>query len=140
HEPDSYVHRIGRTGRAGASGIALSFCDVSERGLLRDIERLVRRPITVDAEHPFHARGSQGSASTNGGRELVTAGSRGGNYRGGSTGRSSSGQRRSSNGHGHSGTVQRSEGSRPAARKPHATAGKSAGLGRSRRSKYRQGL
>ncbi len=62
HEPDSYVHRIGRTGRAGATGIALSFCDASERGLLRDIERLVRRQITVDAEHPFHAAGVQRSS------------------------------------------------------------------------------
>ena len=45
--PESYVHRIGRTGRAGARGIALSFCDPSERGSLRDIERLTRRPIAV---------------------------------------------------------------------------------------------
>src|SRR6185437_6065520 len=39
-EPESYVHRIGRTGRAGASGIAISFCDGSERAALRAIERL----------------------------------------------------------------------------------------------------
>jgi ATP-dependent RNA helicase RhlE len=45
--PESYVHRIGRTGRAGARGIALSFCDPSERGSLRDIERLTRRTIAV---------------------------------------------------------------------------------------------
>jgi len=45
--PESYVHRIGRTGRAGARGIALSFCDPSERGCLRDIERLTKRPIAV---------------------------------------------------------------------------------------------
>ena len=45
--PESYVHRIGRTGRAGARGIALSFCDPSERGSLRDIERLTKRPIAV---------------------------------------------------------------------------------------------
>src|SRR5205814_7290732 len=37
---ESYVHRIGRTGRCGASGIALSFCDVDERPVLKDIERL----------------------------------------------------------------------------------------------------
>jgi len=46
-EPESYVHRIGRTGRAGASGMALSFCADDERTLLRDIERLTRKPMTV---------------------------------------------------------------------------------------------
>ena len=45
--PESYVHRIGRTGRAGARGIALSFCAPDERGSLRDIEKLTRRPIPV---------------------------------------------------------------------------------------------
>jgi ATP-dependent RNA helicase RhlE len=47
HEPESYVHRIGRTGRAGASGIATSLCDSSERPRLRAIEKLIRRPISV---------------------------------------------------------------------------------------------
>nr|MBA3938931.1 DEAD/DEAH box helicase [Planctomycetota bacterium] len=55
NEPETYVHRIGRTGRAGASGIALSFCDGEERAFLRDIERLIRRPVPVVAEHPFAA-------------------------------------------------------------------------------------
>jgi ATP-dependent RNA helicase RhlE len=45
-EAESYVHRIGRTARAGASGIAISFCDPSERKYLRDIERLIRRPLS----------------------------------------------------------------------------------------------
>ena len=40
NEPESYVHRIGRTARAGAGGAAICFCDRSERGYLRDIERL----------------------------------------------------------------------------------------------------
>jgi ATP-dependent RNA helicase RhlE len=47
HEPESYVHRIGRTARAGASGIATSLCDSSERSRLRAIEKLIRRPIKV---------------------------------------------------------------------------------------------
>ena len=47
NEPESYVHRIGRTGRAGNSGQAISFCDGEERPLLKDIERLIRRPINV---------------------------------------------------------------------------------------------
>jgi ATP-dependent RNA helicase RhlE len=45
--PESYVHRIGRTARAGAAGVALSFCDPSERDFLRGIERLTRRPLAV---------------------------------------------------------------------------------------------
>jgi ATP-dependent RNA helicase RhlE len=45
--PETYVHRIGRTGRAGASGLAVSFCDSQERPLLQDIERLIRKPIPV---------------------------------------------------------------------------------------------
>ena len=45
--PESYVHRIGRTARAGAEGSAISFCDGEERAYLRDIERLTRQPIPV---------------------------------------------------------------------------------------------
>jgi ATP-dependent RNA helicase RhlE len=47
HVPESYVHRIGRTARAGAAGTAIAFCDAEERPLLRDIERLIRKPIAV---------------------------------------------------------------------------------------------
>src|SRR5690606_3426734 len=52
--PESYVHRIGRTGRAGASGRAISFCDREERAFLRDIEKLIRRRIDVE-EHDLPA-------------------------------------------------------------------------------------
>ncbi|HXN09657.1 MAG TPA: C-terminal helicase domain-containing protein [Steroidobacteraceae bacterium] len=45
--PESYVHRIGRTARAGAAGIAISFCDGSERPFLRDIEKLIRTRVPV---------------------------------------------------------------------------------------------
>ena len=48
NEPECYVHRIGRTARAGANGVALSLCATSEYALLRDIEALIRMPITVD--------------------------------------------------------------------------------------------
>ncbi|MET2985526.1 DEAD/DEAH box helicase [Aureibaculum conchae] len=50
---ETYVHRIGRTGRAKASGVAVSFCDKDERAHLRDIEKLIRQKIPVIAEHPF---------------------------------------------------------------------------------------
>jgi ATP-dependent RNA helicase RhlE len=52
---ESYVHRIGRTARAGAEGIAVSFCDPEERRLLRDIERLIRMPIPVVGDDPRSA-------------------------------------------------------------------------------------
>jgi ATP-dependent RNA helicase RhlE len=45
--PETYVHRIGRTGRAGAAGISVTFCDREERGMLREIERLTRQRIPV---------------------------------------------------------------------------------------------
>jgi ATP-dependent RNA helicase RhlE len=51
--PESYVHRIGRTARAGASGVALSFCAGEERAQLRDIERLIARRLSVVADHPY---------------------------------------------------------------------------------------
>jgi ATP-dependent RNA helicase RhlE len=53
NEPESYVHRIGRTARAGASGVALSFCDREERSDLRAIERLTRTTLRVVSDHPF---------------------------------------------------------------------------------------
>lgn len=53
NEPESYVHRIGRTARAGASGVAYSFCDAEERKYLRDIERIIRLSIPVVKDHPF---------------------------------------------------------------------------------------
>ncbi len=53
--PETYVHRIGRTARAGASGIALAFCDREERGLLSGIESLTRLPIPVVTEHPYRS-------------------------------------------------------------------------------------
>jgi len=49
NEPESYVHRIGRTARAGAGGAAISFCDGSEKAYLRDIEKLTRSKIEVEA-------------------------------------------------------------------------------------------
>lgn len=51
-DPESYVHRIGRTARAGASGVAISFCDPSERKQLQEIERLIKRQITVVGAGP----------------------------------------------------------------------------------------
>lgn len=54
---ESYVHRIGRTARAGADGIAISFCDGEERAYLRDIERLTGQKVEVIIDHPYHKEG-----------------------------------------------------------------------------------
>jgi ATP-dependent RNA helicase RhlE len=51
--PETYVHRIGRTGRAGASGTAISFCDWSEKIFLKDIQKLIRKNIPAIKDHPF---------------------------------------------------------------------------------------
>jgi ATP-dependent RNA helicase RhlE len=51
--PETYVHRIGRTGRAGNSGSAFSFCDMEERAFLRDIHKLINQTIPVVEGHPF---------------------------------------------------------------------------------------
>ncbi|MDB5111655.1 MAG: box helicase [Mucilaginibacter sp.] len=75
--PETYVHRIGRTGRAGASGIALSFCDQEEIEFLKDIHKLITKQIPVNDTHPYlmspqsivakHAEGqSKGSGQRNG--------------------------------------------------------------------------
>ncbi len=50
---ETYVHRIGRTGRAGASGRAISFCDLEERAYLRDIQQLIRQQLPVIQPHPY---------------------------------------------------------------------------------------
>jgi superfamily II DNA/RNA helicase len=52
--PESYVHRIGRTARAGADGVAISFCDGEERAYLRDIEKLIRMSIPASGQHGAH--------------------------------------------------------------------------------------
>ena len=54
NEPESYVHRIGRTARAGKGGTAYAFCDDSESGYLVGIERLIGKKITVIDDHPYH--------------------------------------------------------------------------------------
>ena len=81
--PETYVHRIGRTGRAGSDGTALSFVDSSEREYLRDIEKLIKQQIPVVDEKEYevraeklltqevpqsHSNGSNGSRSKNGKR------------------------------------------------------------------------
>ena len=56
--PESYVHRIGRTARAGRSGVAYAFCDDSESGYLVGIQNLIGMEIPVETQNPFHFEGA----------------------------------------------------------------------------------
>ena len=126
NEPESYVHRIGRTARAGSDGIAISFCDSEERAFLRDIERTIRQPVAVDVDHPFHAahiadgkRGAgSGAAPARGGRGYNGNGAHGKPPHGG---RSSDGGRpdgsRSAHGH-HRSAESRADGEGHRGRRP----------------------
>jgi len=53
NEPETYVHRIGRTGRAGESGLAITICEPEENAYLRDVERLIKKKIEKVKNHPF---------------------------------------------------------------------------------------
>jgi ATP-dependent RNA helicase RhlE len=64
---ETYVHRIGRTGRAGANGMAVSFCDQEEKLYLRDIERLIKKSIPVESDHPFKNANSAGTGDNRSG-------------------------------------------------------------------------
>ena len=56
NEPESYVHRIGRTARAGAAGMALSLCDLGELGYLRKIERAINKSVVMEENHIYHSK------------------------------------------------------------------------------------
>jgi ATP-dependent RNA helicase RhlE len=97
NEPESYVHRIGRTARAGAEGMAYSFCDADEIDYLLDIEKIISQKVEVDLNHAFHddrialmhatprKGGKSGRSSSNQGRG-GRSNSGGGNSGGGNSG------------------------------------------------------
>ncbi|MDB5190576.1 MAG: box helicase [Segetibacter sp.] len=71
--PETYVHRIGRTGRAGLSGIAFSFVDAEEREYLRDINKLIAKPIPVVEDHPYHSTvPARANSNHNGNNRTIT--------------------------------------------------------------------
>ena len=77
NESESYVHRIGRTARAGAEGVALSFCDGTEYDDLKGIEKLIGRTVeTASGERPLHS--TPGAKKARGGRQGSWAGNKGG--------------------------------------------------------------
>ena len=85
HEPETYVHRIGRTARAGASGFAFSFCDQDEQGHLLAIQRFIRKNLTVRTDCPDHTEPEParlaGSGESTGGRRQGRARNRPGRNR-----------------------------------------------------------
>jgi len=93
NDPESYVHRIGRTARAGTRGVALSFCDASERSLLQGIERLIKKQVTVVTEHKHHSeKAAKGEVAPGEKTDSYHQFRRGGGHRGGR--RSFQGRRR----------------------------------------------
>ena len=66
--PESYVHRIGRTARAGRGGIAIAFCDETEGEYLQDIERLIKQDVPVDPDHKWHEASAQPAPRRRGSR------------------------------------------------------------------------
>ena len=65
-EADAYIHRVGRTGRAGAKGVALSICSNTDTNLLFGVERLLKQKIDVDMDHPWH---DESGGRSNGGKK-----------------------------------------------------------------------
>ncbi len=126
--PESYVHRIGRTARAGADGIAISFCDSEERAFLRDIEKLIKQRVPVVTDHAFPP--GQGGAA-----EVLPAEPRNGQRH--RSGRPNSQRRSTAPRHGHgsgkSNSNSRGHGERPQHHAPRAqqtvAAGRSLGRG-----------
>ncbi|MGD8863319.1 MAG: DEAD/DEAH box helicase [Myxococcales bacterium] len=91
--PETYVHRIGRTARAGASGQALSFCDDEERAYLVDIERLIGKHIPRVEEHPYPPTRPAPPITDLEGRSRPASKRQGGNGGGGGGARRGGGQR-----------------------------------------------
>jgi ATP-dependent RNA helicase RhlE len=124
HEPETYVHRIGRTGRAGQSGTAVSFCDHEERPRLAAIERLIR--MKIPAENAPDGIAAPIEPQSEGGHERRPRGGQ-------------------SRGRGRQGGSRRSERSSRTERRgaPHAAAVASpapAAAARAKRSKHRRAL
>jgi ATP-dependent RNA helicase RhlE len=93
--PESYVHRIGRTARAGTDGIAISFCDQEEGAFLRDIERMIRIAIPATGERQPHKPAVRNAGNRNGGRPHRN----GGHHQRGHNGGGGNGHHRGNNGH-----------------------------------------
>ena len=78
NEPEVYVHRIGRTGRAGQGGITIAFCDEGEGEYLRGIEKMIRQEIPVVENQPFHSEKAQSCKGNKAPKKQQNRGRRGG--------------------------------------------------------------
>jgi ATP-dependent RNA helicase RhlE len=130
--PESYVHRIGRTARAGATGVAISFCDHEERAYLRDIERLIRMAIPATDRRtgkppahpaPQQAEARHGGRPHRGSRQRSHGGGHGGGH-----GRPGNNSHRSHNG-GKGHQARPSQNGHQAAPRQEAAAGEPSGIG-----------
>ncbi len=90
---ESYVHRIGRTARAGTDGVAISFSDAEERAFIKDIEKLIAKQIPVNREHPYHSDAVENSRPMSKGKAKAAIESQQ-NRRPGGGGRPGGGNRR----------------------------------------------
>ena len=108
-DSETYVHRIGRTARAGAEGDAVSFCSAEDRAYLRAIERLLGDPVPVEEGHDFHCEESRNSTAP---APKMGRGGRGGNHRGRPSGRNNRGGRHA-RGRGGAGGGRGQRGGRP---------------------------
>jgi ATP-dependent RNA helicase RhlE len=118
--PETYVHRIGRTGRAGASGLAVSFCDTEEREYLRDIQKLIGKSLPIETDNPFASNNlsavDKPQSKSAGGQKSASSG-RPNNGRGGGSGggrpQQNNGRSGQNNGRSGGGDAQRDEFVRP---------------------------
>ncbi len=131
--PESYVHRIGRTARAGADGIAISFCDHEEAPFLRDIERMIRMSIPSTDKRTGRATAHRPAQQNNGNRhngrpqrnDRQQRG-QGGGFGGGNGHHANNGHRAYNGGNGHQGRP--SQNGHQAAPRQDATAGEPSGI------------
>jgi ATP-dependent RNA helicase RhlE len=135
--PESYVHRIGRTGRAGASGIAIAFCDAEEKEYLRDIQKLIGKTIPVNDDHAYELKNHTVVKTPQKQQQRRGGSSQRNPSRGPSTGNSSSrghGKPRSSNRTESSASQKPSSGNREQARSTEGSKPKKKWFGAERRS------
>lgn len=108
---ESYVHRIGRTARAGAEGIAISFCDSEERAFIKDIEKLIGQMIPVNRDQPYHSENVEHARIMSKGK--AKAAIEAGQNRGGRGGRGGGGRHQGGNQNRSSGARSNHAGSSP---------------------------
>lgn len=126
NEPETYVHRIGRTGRAGASGIALSFCTADETPYLASIQKLISKNVPVVDNHPYPLTAKDFAEAASTIKEQKQKGGRGGRGRGGNrpAGNGNPGRSTSANSNRPAGGPRNGGGNRSNGNRSHSNASK----------------